>query len=278
MALIAAGLLAAFLVVRRRRLGRPVRAAGAAAAAGLLLFGTGVISPPALEPLLREAGQTLGALTYVLVGALVFLETGAFVGFVVPGETAILVGGLVAAQGEIGLLALIAVVWACALAGDLVSFAVGRRLGREFLLRHGAPVGITAPRVDRVEGFFARHGGKTVLLGRNIGFVRPVMPFLAGSSGMPLRRFVAYDVIGVAVWGAYNALLGYIFWRSIDLVTTWASRGALAGASLIVLVAVAVVAVRFLRVPANRARARRRLRGLLDRRPAPRARRHGVRP
>jgi undecaprenyl-diphosphatase len=234
-------------------------------ATGLLVFGTGVIAPPDLEQLLRDAGQTLGPLTYVFVGALVFLETGAFVGFVLPGETAILVGGMVAGQGEIELLPLLAVVWACALAGDLTSFALGRRLGRGFLLRHGARVGITSPRVDRVEAFFARHGGKTVLLGRNVGVVRPVMPFLAGSSGMPLRRFLAYDAIGVAVWGAYNALLGYVFWRSFDLVATWASRGALALAALIAIAVTAVVAVRFLRVPANRRRARDRVRELLAR-------------
>ena len=68
---------------------------------------------------------------------LAFLETGAFVGFVAPGETAVIVGGLVAGQGQISLFVLIAIVWACAVAGDVTSFFLGRRLGRDWLLRHG---------------------------------------------------------------------------------------------------------------------------------------------
>lgn len=100
------------------------------------------------------------------VGVLALLETGAFVGLVAPGETTVLVGGVVAGQGEIDLLLLIGIVWTSAVAGDFTSYVLGRRLGREFLVRHGPRLKITEARLHQVEEFFARHGGATILIGR----------------------------------------------------------------------------------------------------------------
>ena len=101
-----------------------------------------------VEQLLEDVSATLGAWTYLLVGALAFLETGAFVGLVVPGETAVILGGAVAGQGETSIVLTIAIVWFCAWAGDTTSFFIGRRLGRDFVLRHGPQVRIT-PRALR---------------------------------------------------------------------------------------------------------------------------------
>src|SRR4029078_12522623 len=97
----------------------------------------------ACDELLIDIGERLGKCTYVLVGVLAFLETGAFIGLLAPGETALLLGGLVAGQGQGDLLTMIAVVWSCAVAGDLTSFYLGRRLGRTFMVKHGAKVQIT---------------------------------------------------------------------------------------------------------------------------------------
>jgi undecaprenyl-diphosphatase len=109
----------------------------------------------------------------VLVGALAFLETGAFVGLLAPGETTIIVGGVVAGQGQIDIVALIAIVWACAVAGDVTSFLLGRRLGRAFLVRHGPKVQITPERLRQVEDFFARHGGAASSSGASSGSSAP---------------------------------------------------------------------------------------------------------
>lgn len=211
---------------------------------------------PSLEKTLEDAGGALGAWTYLLVGVFAFLETGAFVGLIAPGETVILIGGVVAGQGKIDIVALIAVVWACAVAGDMASFHLGRRLGREFLLRHGGRVRITEARVAQVEGFFARHGGKAVFLGRFVGLVRAVAPFLAGSGGMPLRRFAPSDVLGAGLWGSTFALLGYFFWHSLDQVLAIAKKGSLALGAAIVLVVAIVWAVRRLRSPEVREQLR----------------------
>ena len=248
--------LLAFLIWRRRRLEPTLLAGGALVAAAAFVYGLGVIHFPDLEQLLVDIGERLGKWTYLLVGALAFFETGAFVGLVAPGETALLLGGLVAGQGQIDVLTMIAVVWAAAVAGDLTSFYLGRRLGRAFMVKHGARVQITEERLHQVERFFDRHGGKAILIGRFVGLVRAIAPFLAGSSGMPLRRFLPYDVVGAGLWGSSFVLLGYVFWQSFSQLVDYAKKGALALGAVIVLVVAIVWLVRWLRDEDNRQRMR----------------------
>jgi undecaprenyl-diphosphatase len=242
-----AALLAAFLVVRRRRLEPTLKIGGALAVVGLLVYGSGLVHPPNIKQLVEDAGTTLGRWTYLVVGVMAFFETGAFVGLIAPGETFLIFGGVVAGQGTISLVALIAIVWACAVAGDLASFYAGRRLGRAFLVRHGPKFSITEERLQAVEAFFDRHGGKAIFLGRFVGLVRAVNPFLAGSSGMPLRRFLPYDVVGAGAWATLLLGLGYIFWQSFDRVLHYAERGTLALGTTIVVLALLVWLARRLR-------------------------------
>jgi undecaprenyl-diphosphatase len=122
------------------------------------------------------------------------------------------------------------------------------------MIKHGPRVKITEERFEQVEKFFDRNGGKAILIGRFIGLVRAVAPFIAGSSGMPLRRFLPYDIVGAGLWGATFALLGFIFWRSFDKVAEWAGRGAFALGTTIVVVVGTVWVVRWLRVSGNRAK------------------------
>jgi membrane protein DedA with SNARE-associated domain/membrane-associated phospholipid phosphatase len=242
-------------IVRRRRISRGEWVTGGIVLAGLLLYGTGLVHPPSIESLIKDAGEKLGKWTYLLVGLMAFLETGAFVGLIAPGEFTILVGGVVAGQGRIDVMALIALVWACAVAGDVTSYFLGRRLGRGFMERHGPKVKITHERLEQVEGFFERHGGKAILIGRFVGLVRAVAPFLAGSSRMPLRRFIPYDVVGAGLWGTIFVLLGYIFWHSFDQVASIAKKGALALGLVIALAFGIYAAVKWLRVEDNRRKA-----------------------
>jgi undecaprenyl-diphosphatase len=250
--LVAAGALAAFLVWRRRKLEPTLLVGGAIAVAAMGVYGAGVIQLPNIEETLIRVGETLGAWTYLLVGALAFAETGAFIGLIAPGETAMLLGGLVAGQGQIDVVTLIGIVWVCAVAGDMTSFYLGRRLGRAFLVRHGPKVQITDERLGTVEAFFDRHGGKAILIGRFVGLVRAIAPFLAGSSGMSLRRFAPYDIIGAGLWGSTFVLLGYVFWQSFSTLVTYAKKGALALGTVIVLAVGIVWLVRWVRRTENR--------------------------
>ncbi len=234
---------------RRRRL--LLVAIAAAIAAGYYLISR-VIPHDELQQLLEDVSNTLGAWTYLLVGVFAFAETGAFVGLVVPGETTMLFGGAVAGQGAIDIYILIAIAWFAAWAGDTTSFFVGRRLGRGFVLRNGPRFGVSRERFEWVEDYFSRHGGKTIFIGRWIGVVRALAPFVAGSSGMRYGAFVPYSILGTGLWASAHILIGYFFSRSIDSAAEYAGRGAFLLGTLIVVTVGSVMTYRRLRVAENR--------------------------
>ncbi len=208
-----------------------------------------------LQGLLNEFANFLGQWTYLVIGVLSFLETGAFVGLLVPGETALLVGGAVAGQGVINVYLLIAIAWSCAFLGDSTSFYLGHRLGRDFVLRHGSRVGITRERFESVEDYFDKHGGKTVLIGRFVGLVRALSPFVAGSSNMRYAAFAPYSILGSGLQVTAHIMVGYLFSRSIEAAAEYAGLVALWLAVLIVTIVVIVYLYRHFREPANRVAA-----------------------
>ncbi len=205
-----------------------------------------------LEGLLQDVSDTLGAWTYLLAGLLAFLETGAFVGLVVPGETFVILAGAVAGQGATDIYITIGIVWFSAWAGDTTSFFIGRKLGRGFILKHGPKLRITEERFQQVEGYFDRHGGKTILIGRFIGLVRALAPFVAGSSGMEYRAFVPYSVLGTGLWAGVFSVLGYFGSQSIEEIANVAGQGVLLFGVTVALIVGIVLVVRFLREEENR--------------------------
>jgi membrane protein DedA with SNARE-associated domain len=253
-ALVVAVLLAAGALLRRKRLGGERFVVALVVAAGLAVYGSGVLSHVDAQKGIEDLAQALGKWTYALVGLMAFAETGAFIGLVAPGEFTVLLGGVIAGQGTINVFLLIAIVWACTLSGDTVSFFLGRRLGRNFLVKHGPRLRITPERLEQVDEHFERRGGATVLVGRFVGFVRPIAPFIAGTSGMQYRRFLPYSVVGTGIWGPGLCVLGYIFYHSFDQVTKIAGRATLVFTALVA-IGVGVWWVRKrLRDPEQRAR------------------------
>jgi membrane protein DedA with SNARE-associated domain len=242
-----AGAVATATAWRWPRLGWFLRGLAVAVCGVLVAYGVGLIHLPEFEDVVASVGSTLGAYTYALVAVMAFLETGAFVGLLVPGETVVIVGGVVAGQGHIDLGLLFGLAWLCAFAGDVTGYVLGRRLGRRFALAHGARMHITEPRLMRVEGFFARYGLAAILIGRFVGLVRPVAPFLAGASKYPADRFIALAVVGTGLWSAAFVLLGYLFWQSLDEALAIAKRGSLALGGAVALVIALVAGYRYLR-------------------------------
>jgi membrane protein DedA with SNARE-associated domain len=243
---------------RRRRL--LLVAIAAAVAVGYYLISR-VIPHDELQQLLEDVSNALGAWTYLLVGVFAFAETGAFIGLVVPGETTMLFGGAVAGQGAIDVYILIAIAWFAAWAGDTTSFLLGRRLGRGFVLRNGPRFGVSRERFEWVEDYFSRHGGKTIFIGRWVGVVRALAPFIAGSSGMRYGAFVPFSILGTGLWASAHIMIGYLFSRSIDTAAEYAGRGAFLLGTLIVLTAGSVLLYRHLRVAENRRAAVRWMEG-----------------
>jgi membrane protein DedA with SNARE-associated domain len=203
-------------------------AAALVAAIGYGLVLAGVVDLPDFPKILQDLADTLGPWTYALVGALAFLETGAFVGLIAPGETALALGGVVAAAGDIELWVMIPIAWVCAAAGDLTSFLLGRRLGTTWLDKHGARFGISIARRMQVERFLDKHGPRAILIGRFVGIVRAVAPFLFGSSGMKLRAFLPWSIFGTGVWATAFTLVGYVFHESFEKAADTLAHGALA--------------------------------------------------
>lgn len=212
-----------------------------------------------LQQILDDVSTTLGAWTYVLVSVFAFLETGAFVGLIAPGETMVVLAGAVAGQGETSVLLTIALVWFGAFLGDTASFFLGVKLGRGFVIEHGPRFRITPERFAQVESYFERHGGKTILIGRFIGVVRALAPFVAGSSGMRYGAMAPFSILGTGLWATFFTLLGFFAAQNLDAVVNASEKGFFFFGVAVAIGVGIYLAVRFLRDPANRRRAVERM-------------------
>ncbi|MFJ9554029.1 VTT domain-containing protein [Nocardiopsis sp. NPDC101807] len=157
---------------------------------------------------------------YVVAFVLPFAEAAAFVGLVVPGETALLLAGVVAGLGRADPLVVAACGIAGAVAGDSVGFEIGRRLGPRLTAgRLGRAIG--PARWARAEGFVRRYGAHAVFLGRWVGFARALVPALAGATGLDYRRFLFWNALSGAVWASTVTLVGYLAghsWQHVERV------------------------------------------------------------
>lgn len=190
------------------------------------------------------------ALACTLVFALVFLEDALFVGFVIPGETAAIFGGVLASTGTVPLWTVLAAAVAAAIAGDTVGYAVGKRFGPRIL--RARILDRRRARLRRAQALLRLRGGPAVFLGRFTAFFRAVMPALAGAAQMPYRRFLAFNAIGGLVWGAGAVTLGYAAGGSYHTVAHYAGAGAAAATAAAALAALLLWHLR------RRARARNR--------------------
>ena len=257
-AVIALAVLARALVrYRRGRIGGGKVAAWTALAAALAVYAAGVLPPlPSPERILGGLAGAIGPYAYLLVGALAYLETAAFLGLITPGELTMLLGGVVAARGDVSIVPLVGLVWLCSVLGDSTGYLLGRRLGRSFLVRHGDRFHLGPERLERVEGFFDRRGGSAIVIARFVGPLRTLAPFVAGSSRMRYRRFLPYTLVGTGLWSTTFLLLGYFFYASFARVAELAGRtGGVLGA-VIVVIGGSVYAYRRLRHPEERRRLR----------------------
>ena len=156
-----------------------------------------------MSAITSELAHLSGPLAYLLVAALVFGETALFIGFVLPGEIAVVLGGVLASRGRVSLPLLMTIVVAAAIIGPLVGYEVGRRMGgrvvaSRFLRR-------VSGTVDKAAAALNSRGAVAVLVGRFTAVLRAMMPALAGTARMPYRTFVVYNAIGGLIWGSATA-------------------------------------------------------------------------
>ena len=169
------------------------------------------------EGLLSLSGWAALACLFVLPA----LEAPAFLGLVLPGEVALILGGVLASRDRIPLAAALAVGIAGALAGDSAGYWIGRRWGPRLLAtRLGRRVG--PARLGRAESLLLRGGGGPLLVGRCTAGVRVVLPGLAGMLGLPYRVFALWTGVAATLWAGAHVLLGYAAgagWRHASQLT-----------------------------------------------------------
>ena len=182
---------------------------------------------------------------YAAVFALPFFESLLLLGLIVPGETVLIFGGVLAGNGTVSLGWVLVLGITAALLGDSAGYAVGRRYGRQVKLsRLGRLVG--EHRWQSSENLLLRHGGTAVLIGRYIGFVRTMVPGAAGMARMPYRTFVTWNVLGGASWATLSVVGGWAIGETIGKFVT--------GLTYVLLAALVLLAGRSL---LRRTRARR---------------------
>lgn len=177
-----------------------------------------------------------------LVGLIVFAEDALFVGFVLPGETAAILGGVAAKLGHVPLWAVLVTVIAAAIVGDSLGYEIGRHFGPRVLRLH--LLDKRRQRLDDARDFLARRGGSAVFLGRWVAFFRAVMPALAGTARMPYPRFLIFNAAGGAAWGTVVVLVGYAAGASYSTVEKTLGRGTALAVLAIVVVAALVWHIR----------------------------------
>lgn len=169
---------------------------------------------------------------YVALALLILLEAG---GVPVPGETALITAGVLASQGRLDIVAVIAIAAAAAIVGDNFGYAIGRRGGRWLLERPGAFYQSRQRVLSMGEPFFARHGPKAVFFGRWIFGLRVWASWLAGITRMPWRSFLVWNALGGVSWAVSVGLLAYLLGHTAETLIRYF------GIAALVLIVIAVI-------------------------------------
>lgn len=188
-------------------------------------------------------GGTPGWVVALVIFGVVCAEAAIFAGFVLPGETVLLFGGVLAGLGHIGVVAVAACGIAGAVVGDTIGYQVGRHLGpRLRSSRLGRAV--KGSRWDRAEAFIRRYGGASVFLGRWVSFGRALVPAVAGAAHLPYPRFLFWNLLGGASWAITVTVLGYLAGGSWRHAESLFGRAVLAVVGAVLVVVVVVAATR----------------------------------
>lgn len=150
-----------------------------------------------------------GGLTYAILFAIIFAETGFVFTPFLPGDSLLFAGGMFAALGSLNIMALFFLLWSASFLGDNINYWVGRFLGQKIVDNRRIP--INQKHIDKTQNFFQEHGKKTIVLARFIPIVRTFAPFVAGIGKMEYNKFVLFSFLGGFSWVALFVFGGYFF-------------------------------------------------------------------
>lgn len=169
---------------------------------------------------------------YWLVFFVALIESLAFIGMFVPGSPFIILAGFLASQNVLDLGDVIWFAIMGAIVGDGVSYYLGGKSSRFF---KPGNILFKTSYLEKGQKFFTRYGSKSILLGRFIGVIRPIVPFVAGMSKMPKTTFIFFNIVGAIAWGVSHILVGYFFGNIWDVISLWFTR---AGIFIVIVVGI----------------------------------------
>ena len=184
--------------------------------------------------------QNTSIIEYVIVFVLVFFESFAFIGLVVPGTTLMIFVGFLAAHGIFNPWILFVIASVGAILGDCLSFSLGRR---DIIVFHDKNRIFKTSFLEKGKKYFIKHGGKSVFFGRFIGWIRPIVPFVAGVFNLDKKTFFLWNVLSGILWAASHIAIGYFFGYMWKAIVKWSD---LAGI-IIVVIFIIILCVRYAR-------------------------------
>jgi membrane-associated protein len=177
----------------------------------ILHFFHALFNPEGLKELIRAGGAPL-------ICTIVFVETGFFVGFFLPGDSLLVTAGILSAGEVIPLKWLLLPVMLCAILGDQIGYWIGRAAGSA-LYRREDSLFFRRSHLQRARDFYQKYGGRAVILARFVPIVRTFCPPVAGAAQMPYLRYLAYDICGGTIWVGATILGGYFLGRTIPNIS-----------------------------------------------------------
>ncbi len=151
-----------------------------------------------------------GTITYIILFAIIFCETGLVILPFLPGDSLLFILGAFAAKGDLNLSLLLVLLSVAAILGNIVNYAVGRVLAQRILNQQAIPF-IKKKHLEQTASFYAKHGAKTIIITRFVPIVRTIAPFMAGVGSMPYRTFINYNIIGGLLWVVVGTVSGFLF-------------------------------------------------------------------
>jgi membrane-associated protein len=173
----------------------------------ILHFFRSLYDPEGLKELIRSGGAPL-------VCTIVFIETGFFVGFFLPGDSLLVTAGIFAAAGVVPLRWLLLPVMACAIAGDQIGYWIGRKMGPAIYRKEDSFL-FRRSHLQRAHDFYEKYGGRAVIFARFVPIIRTFCPPVAGAAMMPYLRYLLFDIFGGLFWVGAMILGGYSLGRSV---------------------------------------------------------------
>ncbi|ELA08950.1 hypothetical protein MOMA_01035 [Moraxella macacae 0408225] len=159
---------------------------------------------------LQDLVNNYGNWIYAILFLIVFCETGLVIMPFLPGDSMLFAAGAIAAVGEMNVWLLMVLLIIAAVLGDFVNFEIGKHFGKKLFLNPNSKI-FKPAYLQKTHDYYAKYGGRTIIIARFIPIVRTFAPFVGGMGNMPYAQFVRYNVIGAVIWVVLFTLLGYFF-------------------------------------------------------------------